>query len=159
MNEPRFPSFQLNASGFVRVTPRQAWRVLTDYEHLSEFVPDLLRSTVLSRGEREATVEQVSRAGFLFLSHTVRMVVHIEERPFSVIDVALVAGDLRHYHAHWTLAAATRAGTRGTLITYAGELEPDFYLPLLIGQPLVQAQVQRMVAAVMTEIERRGAQD
>lgn len=155
MSQLGFPSFQLNAHEFVAVTPRQAWQVLTDYEHLTEFVPDLVHSKVLSRGHHEATVEQVSQTGFLFMSHTVQMVVHIDEQPFSAIQVALVSGDMRHYRAHWTLAEVSQAGARGTLITYAGELAPKFFLPPMVGQPLVQAQVQRMVAAVISEIEER----
>lgn len=157
MREPSFPSFEVNARGFVHVTPRQAWQVLTDYDHLTDFVPDLVRSQVLSRSEHEATVEQVSRASFLFLSHTVRMVVHIDEQPFSAIDVALVSGDMRHYRAHWGLEEVTRRGENGTLITYSGELAPKFYLPPLVGHSLVQAQVQKMVAAVVAEIEKRSA--
>lgn len=158
MSDHAFPSFQLDARGFVHVPPRQAWQVLTDYEHLPAFVPDLLRSKVLSRGPQEATIEQVSRAGFLFVSHTVHMVLHVEERPFSAIDVTLVSGDLRYYRAHWALAETTRQGESGTLITYSGELAPKFYLPPLIAQPLAQAQVHRMVAAVISEIEARGRQ-
>ena len=155
MSRPDFPSFQLHAREFVPVTPRQAWQVLTDYEHLTEFVPDLVHSQVLSRGRHEATVEQVSRAGFLFMSQSVQMVVHIDEQPFSAIEVALVSGDMRHYRAQWTLGEVVRDGASGTLITYAGELAPKFYLPPLVGQPLVRAQVKRMVAAVISEIEQR----
>lgn len=158
MSDHGSPSFQLDARGFVHVPPQQAWQVLTDYEHLPTFVPDLLRSKVLSRGPHEATIEQVSRAGFLFVSHTVHMVVHVDERPFSAIDVTLVSGDLRYYRAHWALAETTRQGESGTLITYSGELAPKFYLPPLIAQPLAQAQVHRMVAAVISEIEARGRQ-
>ncbi|MGE5623174.1 MAG: SRPBCC family protein [Bacillota bacterium] len=149
-------SFQLNAREFVLVTPQQAWQVLTDYEHLTEFVPDLVHSRVLSRSRHEATVEQVSRTGLLLLAYTVQVVVHIEERPYSAIDVALVSGDLRHYRAYWTLAESSREGARGTLITYCGELAPKFYLPPAVGQPLVQAQVRKMVAAVSAEIEQRA---
>lgn len=155
MSRLGFPSFQLNARQFVAATPQQAWQVLTDYEHLTEFVPDLVHSKVLTRGPHDATVEQVSQAGFLFMSHSVQMVVHIDEQPFSAIDVALVSGDMRHYRAHWALAETFQAGASGTLITYAGELAPKFFLPPLVGQPLVQAQVKKMVAAVMAEIEER----
>ena len=156
MHDPGISSFQLSAREFVLAPPQQAWQVLTDYEHLPDFVPDLVHSKVLARGRHAATVEQASHTGFLFLSRIVQMVVHIEERPFSTIDVALVSGDLRHYRAHWTLAEASREGENGTLISYCGELAPKFYLPPMVGQPLVQAQVQRMVAAVMAEIEGRG---
>lgn len=157
MNETGFPSFQVNARGFVHATPQQAWRVLTDYEHLAEFVPNMVHSKILSRGPHDATVEQVSQTSFLFMSHTVRMVVHIDERPFTALKVKLVSGDMQYYLAHWALAKATRDDEDGTLITYSGSLEPAFYLPPLLGQPLVQAQVQKVVAAVVTEVEERSS--
>lgn len=157
MNQNSAALFEVNASAFVAATPQQAWQVLTDYERLTEFVPDLVRSKVLSRGQHDATLEQESKASFLFLSRTIQMVVHIREQPYSALEVTLVSGDMRQYRAHWSLAAATQQGRNGTLITYSGSMEPAFFVPPLVGRPLVQANVQKMVSAVVTEIERRSA--
>jgi ribosome-associated toxin RatA of RatAB toxin-antitoxin module len=148
--------FDIHASGFVRATPEQAWRVLTDYERLAEFVPDLVSSKLLSRTKREAVVEQRSRSGFLFISQDVRLVVRIEERAYATLDVTLVEGDMKHYEAHWKLQPLAQNGSEGTLITFSGTLEPAFFVPPLIGRPIVQANVKKMVEAVVAEIERRS---
>jgi ribosome-associated toxin RatA of RatAB toxin-antitoxin module len=149
--------FEVSAAGFVRVTPQHAWRVLTDYERLPEFVPDLKSSIVKSRNAQEIILEQTSEAGFLFLSQHVHMMLRIREQPFSSIDVALVSGDMKHYTAHWELEATTQDGMRGTRIDFTGAMEPDFFVPPLVGKSIVQANVKKMVQAVVTEIERRGA--
>lgn len=149
--------FEVRAAGFTRATPQQAWRVLTDYERLTDFVPDLVSSKLLSRTPNAAVIEQQSRTGFLFLSLSVRMVVRIEERPLSALDVERVSGDMQHYAARWTLEPVTFAGTRGTRIVFQGELEPDFPLPPLLGDAIVQDNVKRMVEAVIGEVERRSA--
>ncbi|MGH8808890.1 MAG: SRPBCC family protein [Noviherbaspirillum sp.] len=149
--------FEIHASGFVRATPKQAWRVLTDYERLAEFVPDLVSSRLLSRTKREAIVEQQSRAGFLFVTQDIHMVVRIGEQPYSTIDVTLVEGDMKHYRAHWELQPFAQNGVDGTLITFSGALEPEFFIPPLLGRPIVQANVRKMVQAVVAEIERRSA--
>lgn len=149
--------FEISADGFVRAAPQQAWSVLTDYDRLSEFVPDLLSSKVVARGAHEAVVEQRSEAGFLFISHPIHLVVRATEQPFSSIDVALVSGDMQRYSAHWELAPATRDGLQGTLIRYAGTMEPDFFIPPLVGESMVQASVKKMVEAVVREIDRRSA--
>ena len=149
--------FDVSAAGFVRVTPAQAWRVLTDYERLPEFVPDLVASKVMSRTAQEIIVEQLSEAGFLFVSQHIRMVIRIREQPYSAIDVSLVSGDMKHYAAHWALEAATLDGIDGTHIAFTGQMEPDFFVPPLLGRSIVQANVKNMVQAVVAEIERRGA--
>lgn len=149
--------FSIQASGFVLAAPQQAWRVLTDYDRLAEFVPDLLSSRLITRSAHQAVVEQRSEAGFLFISHSIHLVVRITEQPFSSIDVALVSGNMQRYTAHWQLAPATRDGMQGTLISYAGTMEPDFFVPPLVGESAVQANVRKMVAAVVKEIDRRSA--
>lgn len=159
MTENGFSFFEVNAKSFVRATPRQAWQVLTDYERLTEFVPGLVRSRVLLRNEREVTLEQESAARFLFLSQTIHLVVRLREQPFSSIEVALVSGDMKHYQARWTLAAATHHGRDGTLIGYSGALEPDFFLPPALGKQLVQSSVHKMVRAVVAEIEKRSTRE
>lgn len=148
--------FEVRAAGIARATPQQAWRVLTDYERLDEFVPDLVSSKVIARAPNEATVEQESRTGFLFLSLSVRMVVRIAERPQSALDVERLSGDMRHYAAHWTLEPVAFEGGTATRIQFHGELEPDFPLPPLLGDAIVQVNVRRMVEAVIAEIERRS---
>ncbi|RZI44313.1 cyclase/dehydrase [Herbaspirillum sp. HC18] len=148
--------FEVTAVGFVRATPEQAWQVLTDYEHLPGFVPDLTSVRVVSRTGNEVVVEQKSSAGFLFIEHVIRMVLHIEEQPHSTIDVSLIEGDMKRYRTHWDLDPATQDGVHGTRVIFSGAMEPDVFMPPLVGRAIVQANVKRTVEAVVTEIERRS---
>jgi ribosome-associated toxin RatA of RatAB toxin-antitoxin module len=150
------PMFEVNATGFVRATQQQAWQVLTDYGRLHEFVPDLRSSALLSRDGHEAIVEQRSQSGFLFLSQTIHMIVRVKEQPYSVIDVALVSGDMRDYSAHWELLPSAQNGIGGTHVTFEGMMEPAFFVPPVIGKSIVQVNVKRMVEAVVSEIEKRS---
>jgi ribosome-associated toxin RatA of RatAB toxin-antitoxin module len=149
--------FTLQASGFARALPQQAWRVLTDYERLPEFIPDLQSSTVLSRHGETTLIEQRSTAGFLFFSQPIHIVVQAVEHPYSSIELMLVSGDLRRYEARWELAPHLQQGWQGTRVNYAGMMEPDFPVPPLIGTGIVRANVQKMMEATLAEIERRGA--
>jgi ribosome-associated toxin RatA of RatAB toxin-antitoxin module len=145
--------FEVNAGGLVRATPEQVWQVLTDYARLPDFIPDLLTVKILSRHGNAVRIEQRSIAGVLFLSHTVRMVLQIEETPCTAIEVALVEGDMLHYHTHWDIAPAGQGGTR---ITFSGVMEPKFPVPPLFGRAIVEASLKRTVEAVVAEIERRN---
>lgn len=150
------PLFEVTAIGFVRASPGQAWAVLTDYEHLADFVPDTISTRLLSRSGNVARIEHRSRAAFLFMSHTLRMVLQIEEDPFTTIDVALVEGDMTRYDTHWYLEPENVDGTAGTRITFSGLMEPAFPLPPLFGGAVIQASLKKTVAAVVAEIERRN---
>jgi ribosome-associated toxin RatA of RatAB toxin-antitoxin module len=149
--------FDVHAAAFVRATPQQVWAVLTDYDRLAEFVPDLYSSRVLSRSAGTTIVEQRSKAGFLFVSHDVHMVLRIKEQSFSTIDVALESGDMKHYSAHWELARSSQDGFDGTHITFVAAIEPDFFVPPLVANSIVESNVKHMVQAVLREIERRSA--
>ena len=149
--------FAVKASGFVHATPQEAWNVLTDYDRLGEFVPDLLSSRLVTRNAHEAVVEQRSEVRFLFVKHTIDLTVRITEQPFSTIDVALMGGDMQRYSGQWQLAPETRDGVQGTLISYAGTMEPNFFIPPLVGESIARANVRKMVTAVVQEIDRRSA--
>lgn len=148
--------FDIQLQGIVRATPQQTWAVLTDYARLPEFVPDLISSTLVSRSGNESVLEQHGRAGFLFMRQAVHIVVRVTEQPLVSLKVALISGNMKHYTSHWQLAPL--AGQEGTQIDYQGRLEPDFFVPKLLGRALVQRDTQRMLAAVVSEIERRAQQ-
>lgn len=151
--------FDINANGFVTAMPQQAWKVLTDYERLPQFVPELVQSKVVRRDGNEVLLEQESRAGFLFFSYNLRMTVRITEQPYSAIGIGLVSGGMKQYDARWELEDAQEDGRSGTRIRYSARMEPEFFIPPLIGQPVVQASVQRTVEAVVREIEKASRRE
>lgn len=149
--------FAVEASGFAQAGLPQAWAVLSDYDRLAEFVPDLSSSRVVSRTGPVAVVDQVSRIGIMLMTYVVRMQIRIEEHPMSALDVSLISGDMRHYEVHWTLEPARQGGVDGTLLRLSGELEPQFFIPPMVGQPVVQANVRQLMEAVVSAIEKRTA--
>lgn len=151
--------YKVDAKAFARAAPQPVWKVLTAYDRLTEFVPNLESSKILSRNGHEAIVEQGGRAGFLFISHSVHLVLRVVEQPISVIDITLLSGDMKHYASHWEITAAERGGANGTLISYSGELEPDFFVPALFGAALIRTDVRNMMTAVIREIESQVRPD
>jgi len=142
--------YEIDASGTVQAPLEAAWRVLTDYEKMSEFVPDLASCKILSRTGNRVIVEQYGLARALFLSRAIHLVVQVTESPKSAIDIALISGDMRHYESRWTLTPLPAGGTR---IAYRGRLMPDFYVPAMFGAALIQADIERMIRAVLTRLD------
>lgn len=146
--------YEVNASGEVAAAPAAVWRILTDYDRMAEFVPDLRSARVLSRSGDEATIEQVGVARLLFFHRDIRLVVQAREQPISQIDISLVDGDMRVYRCTWRLVPIPETG--GTRVLYSGAMAPKFYVPGILGANLIRSDVEKMMAAVLLRLDRPG---
>lgn len=147
-------AYRIAASGDVAAAPALAWRILTDYDHLAEVVPDLKSARVLARDGDKVIVEQVGAARFLFFSRDIRLVVQVHEQAPHKIDVSLVEGDMKVYRSSWELVPLESGGTR---VIYRAAIEPAFYVPQAIGTNLVRQDIARMMTAVLKRIEQPAA--
>lgn len=148
--------FDIKASAFVQATPQQAWGVLTDYERLPKFVPELVQSKVINRNGGDILLEQESQADFLFFSRKLHVTLRVVEQPFSTVHIALVSGDMKECKARWELESVQENGRQGTRIRYRAKMEPAFFIPPLVGESFARGRVQKTVEAVAGEIERRA---
>src|SRR3989442_8489571 len=67
----------------VPATQRQAWDVLVDYEHMTQFIPNLRSSRVLQRDDSKLRVSQSSKVPFGILSISVDTVRDVDLKPYS----------------------------------------------------------------------------
>ena len=145
--------YEVDASGTVQAPPATVWRILTSYERMNEFVPDLSLCRVLSRNGNEAIIEQFGTARFLFMTKAIHLVVRALESPMTSIDIALVSGDMKHYEARWELHPVPETG--GTRIVYSGRLSPNFYVPGILGAAMIRGDIERMMVAVLTRLDSK----
>lgn len=143
--------FEVTASGTVRASPAAVWKVLTDYEAMPEFVPDLEKTKVISRTGNRAIIEQSGVARFLFLTRTIRLLVHVSEEPVSSIEIKLVNGDMKVYHCRWEMTPIPETG--GTRIAYMGKMVPKFYVPGMLGSNIIRRDIERMMQAVLERLD------
>lgn len=144
--------FDVQASGAVMASPAAVWKILTSYERMPEFVPDLQSSRVVSRNGNEVIVEQLGAARLLFIKRDIRLVVRVTEQPTSIIDIALISGDMKQYHCRWELIPMPETG--GTRILYSGRLVPNFYVPGMLGASMVRTDIEKMMTAVLARLDR-----
>jgi ribosome-associated toxin RatA of RatAB toxin-antitoxin module len=143
--------FEVTASGVVKAPPAAVWKVLTDYESMPEFVPDLEKAKVVSRTGNRVILEQSGVARFLFLSRTIHLIVQVAEEPTSAIDISLVTGDMKVYNCRWEIIALPDGGTR---IAYSGKMVPKFYVPGMLGSNIIRRDIERMMRAVLHRLEQ-----
>jgi carbon monoxide dehydrogenase subunit G len=135
------------------VDPNIAWEVLSDYDHLAQFIPDMSVSRVLSRSGDTAVVEQKGEFGFFFFRQPVELRLEIVETPRRTIVARAVGGSFREMSGRYDLVR-----TDGRLkLTYAGRFVPSFSLPPFLGIAGVRHTVATQLSALVDEIVRRDA--
>src|SRR3954470_2941881 len=77
------------------VDPGIAWDVLSDYDHLAQFIPDMSVSRVLSRTGDTVLVEQKGDFGVLFFRQPIELKLEIVETPRRAIVARAIGGSFR----------------------------------------------------------------
>lgn len=144
--------YQITSSGTVAATPTVVWRILTDYMHLPDYLPNLKSARVVSRNGDRVIVEQLGTARFLFFSQPIRLVVQVHERAPDRIDISLIEGDMKVYRASWELIPVS--GASGTTLVYNATIVPKFDVPGIVGTDVVRKDIARMMAAVLLRLDQ-----
>lgn len=141
--------------GSVKVAagPELAFAVLTDYPRMTDFLPGMLASEVISRDGNTVVVEQSADEGVFLFRHRVDVRLSIVESPPHRLSIRALAGSFKEFDGSYQL---TRKADH-TLIEYRARFLPDFHLPPMIGTYAVQRSLERHLEAIAAEIERRLA--
>jgi len=142
----------VDAIMYAPVAPREAWAVLTDFERMAEFVPNLQSSHVLSKpGEHLVRIAQkgAGRLGpFSFPFESVR---ELELVPYEIMKAKNISGNMRKMQSTTRLIPE---GT-GTRLEYHLEVMPNYWVPPLIGPAFIREGVRNQFRAIVGEMARR----
>jgi len=129
----------------------QAWAVLTDYEHMSQFLPGLELSEVSSRQGNTLRVHQrgSTRAGLLHFDY--ENVRDVTLAPQRLITTHGVSGDAKRLDSSTELR--TRDG--GVQLHYHVAFEPARPLPSFLGNSALKRQTADNFNAFIREMIRR----
>jgi len=144
----------VTASAEMQVDPRTAWNVISDYDHLAEFIPDMRSSRVVLRDGDKLLVEQMGEFGFLFFRQPVEVKLAVVEYPPQRIVAHAVGGNVREMEGRYELEILPSGVVR---LSYFGRLVPEFSLPPIIGRMVVRSVLAKQFTAMVEEILRRGA--
>jgi len=138
---------------FAPVPQALAWEVLTDVDHMVDWVPNLRQSRVLKREGDVAIIEQVGLAQFAFLSFTFTTERRLElKRPVSISAVQ-IHGDARRYNSVLRLAPEAS----GTRLDYRAEFEPGLLAAMVFSREYFQHEIGEQFTAMIGEMVRRKA--
>lgn len=144
----------VRASAEMQVDPRMVWDVISDYDHLAEFIPDMKSSRVVQRDGDTVIVEQAGEFGFLFFRQPVAVRLLVVEYPTRRILAHALGGNLMEMEGRYDLEQLPTGAVR---LLYEGRVVPDFPVPPIIGTMLMRSELSRQFTAMVKEIMRRDA--
>ncbi len=94
---------QISAQIQISHPVEHVWQVLTDYEALADFIPNLAKSRLLEHPTGGIRLEQVGTQRLLRFNFSARVILDLEEKFPHEINFSLVDGDLKDYSGNWRL--------------------------------------------------------
>ena len=135
----------------VRATPQEAWAVMTDYDHATDFIAKLEKSVILSRSDEILVVAQKGRMGYGPFSVPIETVTEIRLTPYERMQSRLISGNMKKSEGTTRLIP----DATGTRIVYHLESIPETWVPPIIGHAIVEFETRARFGQLLDEILRR----
>ncbi len=116
------------ASVIIPQPVEQVWQVITDYEHLADFIPNLTQSTLLPSSEGRIRLEQVGAQCFLKFKFCARVVLEMTENFPSQLAFTMSEGDFNQFDGTWKLQPTEQ----GTQLSYEVSVKPPRAMPVAL---------------------------
>ncbi len=140
---------RITAKILLPFTQEQVWQVLTDYECLADFIPNLATSQLLEHPQGGIRLEQVGVQNALFLKFSARVVLDMTEDFLKAIHFEMVEGDFKAFSGDWLLEPTSE----GTQLTYSLFIWPKRTMPIIAIEKRLRFDLPRNLIAVKRRLE------
>lgn len=130
----------------------QVWQVLTDYEALADFIPNLAKSSRLKHPSGGIRLEQVGTQRLLRFNFSARVVLDLQEKFPHEILFDLVEGDLKAYSGKWVLEPL--ASEQGTNLCYTVLVHPKLTMPVALIERRLSNDLRINLLAIRQQVEK-----
>ena len=152
--DPKPRTFRVEGVFRAKVPPVIAWKVLTDYDRIADFVHSMVSSQSRRDSSGRLRVRQVATGGVFIFHRKVEVLLAIEEESGRRIRFRDVSGrDFRHYHGEWRI----EPDSLGVQVRYELEAEPRAALPRSLYRGIMKDAVGDLLSEVRAEMLRRAA--
>lgn len=148
---PTAEGYSCDSEMRIPVPPELAWEVMTDFDSMASWVPNLRSSRVVSREDRTVVIEQVGTAAFGPLSFDFTMERRLALDPPRGMTAVQTKGTLRKYSSMLRLTPE-RGATR---LRYRVDIEPGALLSVILTRDFVEHELREQFAAIAREMVRR----
>ena len=127
------------------------WSVLTDYDRLNLFIPNLLSSKKLFRNDSNFHVRQVGSQDFLGLKFSAEVLLDLyEEKDNGLIKFKLIKGDFRKFEGYWKIQSIENTGNNSLI--YDLTVKGCQWMP--IG--MIEKRLKRDLSENLIAVERQA---
>lgn len=131
--------------------PCEVWAVLTDFEHLPDFVSNITASRVLAREGDSVRVAQRGKTSFGPLSFHFESERELRLTPCERLESKLLKGNMKAYRGTTVLEKAQD----GTHLHHHSESVPETRVPAVLGRSLIEAETREHYLEIRKEVLRR----
>ncbi|MEO0868210.1 MAG: SRPBCC family protein [Cyanobacteria bacterium J06642_11] len=138
---------QIIATVAIPCALEHVWQVLTDYERLAEFVPNLTESRLLNRPDGGIRLEQIGAQCFLNFKFCARVILDMTETFPRELGFSMVEGDFKKFMGKWSLQPAIIGSQSATVLSYELVVQPPLAMPVqLIERHICHNLTQNLLA-------------
>lgn len=130
-----------------------AFAVLTDYDSIPRFMPDVRTSRIVDSADGRIVVEQEAVAKFMMFSKRIHLVLEVQPEARSIRFRDRCGKSFALYEGSWEIQDADG----GAVIVYTLQARPSFNVPEFVLKRLLQRDARAMIARLQAEIAARGA--
>ena len=145
--------YTVSARFHAAAPPAAALAVLTDYETIPRFLPDVISSVVRERSDGRAVIEQEAVSRMMMFSKKVHLVLEITEAPDAIRFRDRCGRSFERYEGSWRVTA--RDG--GSEISYELTATPAFDVPEFLLKRLLKRDSTRTIERLAAEIAARAS--
>lgn len=146
--------YSLVASIVIAAPPQAVYDVVTDYDHLAEFMPHFDASRIVSREGDSVIVRQRGGSSFLITKHVDLTLSYHPFAPDSAI-FHMLQGSVDRYAGAWRFEGLAGEGAvDSTRLVYEVEMG-NFQIPGLILRHVIRRDIGEMMPAIAREVARR----
>ncbi len=145
---------QITAQIKIPHSVEQVWQVLTNYEALADFIPNLAQSRRLDSPNGGIRLEQIGSQRFLRLNFSARVVLDLEESFPQAINFHMVEGDFKDFSGSWNLEPCSLDDQTGTNLCYTVKIWPKAMMPVSIIERRLSQDLQMNLLAVQQRVKQ-----
>lgn len=128
----------------------QIWQILTDYESLADFIPNLAGSRRIAHPQGGIRIEQIGTESLFRLKFCARVVLDMVEQFPNEIAFQMVEGDFKAFFGAWQLQPIE--GQQATNLCYSLTVLPPRTMPI----SMIERRLKRNLVINLSAIHERA---
>jgi ribosome-associated toxin RatA of RatAB toxin-antitoxin module len=143
---------KISARVQIPASVEQVWQVLTDYNRLADFIPNLASSQRIAHPQNGIRVEQIGSQAFLRLKFCARVVLDMVEQFPNRIGFQMVEGDFKEFSGSWEIQASTSTPAI-TELCYTIVVVPALVMPVSVIEKKLKQGLSVNLVAVRDRVQ------